>query len=457
MKKTDLLVIGGSAGGILSATTARKAYGNLDITVIRETEKVMVPCGIPYIYGTLHDTNKNVIPDAPLIDAGINLLIDKVTAIDREKKSVTTNNNGAITYKKLIMATGSLPIIPTFLPGHDLDNIFAIRKNKDYLASLLEKVQSTKNVVVIGGGFIGVEFAEQVRKLGKNVTLIELADACLWQAFDKSFTDEIEALLEKDGINVRTSSSVKKFIGSKTIEGVELTSGEVVPADLVILGLGVKPNGVLAKESGLAINEKGAIIVDQYTRTSDPNIFAVGDCAEKKCFFTGKDVPVLLASTAAMEARIAGCNAFQLRLVRANKGTISAFSTKINGRTFAAAGLTEKRAKEEGFTLMTGEFTTKDKHPGSLPDTQNVRIKLIFSKCSGVILGGQISGGDSVGEMINIISLAIQKDITASELNTFQVATHPLISASPIAYPINAASMNALSSNCRHLNEDLEV
>lgn len=457
MKKTDLLVIGGSAGGILSATTARKAYGNLDITVIRETEKVMVPCGIPYIYGTLHDTNKNVIPDAPLIDAGINLLIDKVTAIDREKKSVTTNNNGAITYKKLIMATGSLPIIPTFLPGHDLDNIFAIRKNKDYLASLLEKVQSTKNVVVIGGGFIGVEFAEQVRKLGKNVTLIELADACLWQAFDKSFTDEIEALLEKDGINVRTSSSVKKFIGSKTIEGVELTSGEVVPADLVILGLGVKPNGVLAKESGLAINEKGAIIVDQYTRTSDPNIFAVGDCAEKKCFFTGKDVPVLLASTAAMEARIAGCNAFQLRLVRANKGTISAFSTKINGRTFAAAGLTEKRAKEEGFTLMTGEFTTKDKHPGSLPDTQNVRIKLIFSKCSGVILGGQISGGDSVGEMINIISLAIQKDITASELNTFQVATHPLISASPIAYPINAASMNALSSNCRHLNEDLEI
>lgn len=457
MKKTDLLVIGGSAGGILSATTARKAYGNLDITVIRETEKVMVPCGIPYIYGTLHDTNKNVIPDAPLIDAGINLLIDKVTAIDREKKSVTTNNNGAITYKKLIMATGSLPIIPTFLPGHDLDNIFAIRKNKDYLASLLEKVQSTKNVVVIGGGFIGVEFAEQVRKLGKNVTLIELADACLWQAFDKSFTDEIEALLEKDGVNVRTSSSVKKFIGSKTIEGVELTSGEVVPADLVILGLGVKPNGVLAKESGLAINEKGAIIVDQYTRTSDPNIFAVGDCAEKKCFFTGKDVPVLLASTAAMEARIAGCNAFQLRLVRANKGTISAFSTKINGRTFAAAGLTEKRAKEEGFTLMTGEFTTKDKHPGSLPDTQNVRIKLIFSKCSGVILGGQISGGDSVGEMINIISLAIQKDITASELNTFQVATHPLISASPIAYPINAASMNALSSNCRHLNEDLEI
>ena len=205
------------------------------------------------------------------------------------------------------------------------------------------------------------------------------------------------------------------------------------------------------------MNGKGAIIVDQYTRTSDPNIFAVGDCAEKKCFFTGKDVPVLLASTAAMEAKIAGCNAFHLRLVRANKGTISAFSTKVFGRTYAAAGITEARANQEGFNIMVGEFTTMDRHPGSLPGTQKVNIKLIFSKCSGLILGAQISGGDSIGEMINILSLAIQKGITATELNTFQVATHPLISASPIAYPINAAAMNAIAANCAHLNEGLEI
>ena len=457
MKKTDLLVIGGSAGGILSATTARKAYGDIDITIIRNTEKVMVPCGIPYIYGTLHSTDKNVIPDAGLLDANIHLNIDQVTKIDRETKTVTTESNETYQYKKLVLATGSLPIIPTFIPGHDLENVVPVLKNKDYLNTILEKVQTANDIAVIGGGFIGVEFAEQIRSLGKNVTLIELADACLWQAFDKEFTDEIELSLKESGIRVLTNTKVKAMSGSGKVNAVELDNGEKVSADLVVLGLGVKPNGALAKDAGIELNSRGAIIVDQYTRTSDPDIFAVGDCAEKKCFFTGKDVPVLLASTAAMEAKIAGCNAFHLRLVRANKGTISAFSTKIFGRTYAAAGITESRANQEGFSIMTGEFTTMDRHPGSLPGTQKVNIKLIFSKCSGVILGAQISGGDSVGEMINILSLAIQKGITATELNTFQVATHPLISASPIAYPINAAAMNAIASNCTHLNEGLKI
>lgn len=457
MKKTDLLVIGGSAGGILSATMARKAYGDINITVIRDTDAVMVPCGIPYIYGTLRCTSKNVIPDKMLVDAKIDLVVGTVVKIDKENKVVTTKDNETYSYKKLVIATGSLPIIPTFIPGHELENVFPIYKNQDYLASILEKLDKAVNVAVIGGGFIGVEFAEQISLLGKKVTLVEMADACLWQAFDKSYTDEIENMMKDNNINVLTNTKVKKILGTKSVEAIELENGEKIAADLVVLGLGVRPNGILAKEAGLDVNAKGAIVVDQYTRTSDPDIFAVGDCAEKKCFFTHKDVPVLLASTAAMEAKIAGSNAFQLRLIRANKGTISAFSTKIFGRTFAAAGITEARAKAEGFSVNIGEFTTMDRHPGSLPGTSTVKIKLIFSKCSGVILGAQISGGDTVGEMINIASLAIQKGMTATELNTFQVATHPLLSASPIAYPINAASMNAIAQNCRHLNEGLVI
>ncbi len=457
MKKTDLLVIGGSAGGILSATMARKAYGDIDITVIRDTDAVMVPCGIPYIYGTLRCTDKNVIPDKMLLEAKVNLVVGTVVKIDKENKVVTTKNNDTYTYKKLIIATGSLPIIPTFIPGHDLENVFPIYKNQEYLETLLEQVDKAQNVAVIGGGFIGVEFAEQISLLGKKVTLYEMADACLWQAFDKSYTDDIENMMKEKGINVLTNTKVKKIVGEKKVEAIELENGEKIPTDLVILGLGVRPNSILAKEAGLDVTAKGAIVVDQYTRASDPDIFAVGDCAEKKCFFTNKDVPVLLASTAAMEAKIAGSNAFQLRLIRANKGTISAFSTKIFGKTFAAAGLTEARTRQEGFTINIGEFTTMDKHPGSLPGSQAINIKLIFSKCSGVILGAQISGGDTVAEMINILSLAIQKGLTATELNTFQVATHPLISASPIAYPINAASMNAIAQNCKHLNEGLVI
>lgn len=334
---------------------------------------------------------------------------------------------------------------------------FAVYKNQKYLDDLLGKVDKAENIAVIGGGFIGIEFAEQISMLGKKVTLLEMADACLWQAFDKDFTDDIENMMREKGISVLTNTKVKKILGNDSVEALELENGDKVAADLVILGLGVKPNSKLAEESGISINKNGAIVVDQYTRTSDPNVFAVGDCAEKKCFFTNKDVSVLLASTAAMEAKIAGCNVFQLRLVRANKGTISAFSTQIFGKTFTAAGLTEASAKKEGFAIHTGVFTTMDRHPGSLPGTHQVNIKLIFSKCSGVILGAQISGGDSVGEMINILSLAIQKGLTATELNTFQVATHPLVSASPIAYPINAAAMNAVAQSCNHLNEGLKI
>lgn len=457
MKKTDLLVIGGSAGGILSATTARKAYGDIDITLIRDTPKVMVPCGIPYIYGTLHSTDRNVIPDTGLEEANVNLYVDKVLNIDRENRQVSTENGEVFEYKKLVIATGSLPLIPAFIPGHDLENVFAVLKNKDYLDTILEKLEAVQNVVVIGGGFIGVEFAEQMHMLGKKVTLVEMADACLWQAFDKNFSQDIEGRMKEAGIDVRTSTKVSRILGDKTVSGVEFEGGETVPAEMVILGLGVKPNAELAKKAGIELNSRGAIVVDQYTRTNDPDIFAVGDCAEKKCFFTGKDVPVLLASTAAMEAKIAGCNAFHLRLVRANKGTISAFSTQVFGRTYAAAGITEEKARQEGFSVMVGEFTTMDRHPGSLPGAQKVHIKMIFSKCSGIILGAQIWGGESVAEMINILSLSIQKGITATELNTFQVATHPLVSASPIAYPINAAAMDALSKNCRHLNEDLVI
>lgn len=457
MKKTDLLVIGGSAGGILAATMARKAYGDIDITLIRKTDTVMVPCGIPYIYGTLRDLKKNIIPDSMLHNANINLIIDNALEIDREQKTVTTNDNGTIGYKKLVIATGSLPIIPTFIPGHDLQNVFAVTKDEDHLSIIFEKLETAQNVAVIGGGFIGVEFAEQIKVLGKNVTLIEMADSCLWQAFDKKYTDDLESLLKESGINVMTSTKVSKILGESIVEAVELENGQKIPADMVILGLGVIPNGTLGKECGLEVNDKGAIVVDQYMRTSDPDIFAVGDCAEKRCFFTGRGVPLLLASTAAMEAKIAGSNAFQLRLIRANKGTISTFSTKIHGKTFAAAGLTETRALQEGFCLMSGEFKTMDRHPGTLPDAQEVNIKLIFSRCSGVILGAQISGGDTVAEIINILSLAIQKNTTATELNTFQAATHPLVSPSPIAYPINAAAMNAISTNCSHLNADLVI
>ncbi len=443
MKKVDLLVIGGSAGGILSATTARKIYKDISISVIREQKTVMVPCGIPYIFGTLNDTKKNILPDKALLDNKIELLIDSVTEINKDEKFVKTLSDDKIHYDRLIIATGSLPVISNDT-NNNFDNIFYVYKNEEYLNKFLNKLKDYKDIIIVGGGFIGVEFAEQLQQLGKNVTLIQRGDYCLRRNFDKEFSIEVENLLNENNVTVKTNSKIKEVLGESKAEGVVLENGEKIYADAILYGSGVKPNSILAEKAGLTIKEDGSIMVNEYMKTSDPNIFAVGDCAEKVCFFTRNNVPILLASTAALEAKIAGYNAFKNKLTRTNKGTISAFSTMLYGRAFASAGLTEKQAIADEFDITIGRFSVMDKHPGSLPGTNTLNIKLIFSSYSGVLMGGQVSGGSSVGEMINIISIAIQQGMTAADLNTSQVATHPLLTASPIAYPINVAAMNAI-------------
>lgn len=445
MERADVLVIGGSAGGILTATTSKKVYKDKSVILVRKTDTVMVPCGIPYIYGTLFDPAKNRIPDTMITSVGVNLMINEVTKINKESKTVSLMNGEDIAYDKLVLATGSTPIVPTFIEGYDLRNVFAIVKDEIYLADILERLKTVQDVVVIGGGFIGVEFAEQLQKNGKNVTLVELAERCLWQAFDDEVCEVVEQDMRSNGITIRTGTKVMRIIGHDQVEAVELESGENIKADAVVLGMGMIPNSKLAQEAGILVNGKGEILVDDYMRTSHKDIFAVGDCTEKRCFFTNKKIPVMLASTAAMEAKVAASNLFGLKFLRENKGTISAFSTHIYNKTYAAAGITERRAIEEGFDIVTGRFTTMDKHPGSLPGASKIDLNLIFIKTSGILIGAQIIGGDSVGEMINILSLAIQKSMTANELNTFQVATHPLITASPIAYPINAAALDAMT------------
>ncbi|MGB5823471.1 MAG: FAD/NAD(P)-binding oxidoreductase, partial [Proteocatella sp.] len=221
MKHVNLLVIGGSAGGILSANTARKVYKDKSIMIIRDKKTVMVPCGIPYIYGTLFDTSKNVIPDKVVTDNQIELLIDRVISINKEEKSVITEKNDKIFYDKLVIATGSLPATPNF-PGYDLSNVFEVYKDETYLINILNSVKDVKDMVVIGGGFIGVEFSEQLQKSGKNITLIQRGDKCLRRNFDHEFCDEVEALLKNNGVVIKTNSKVKEFIGNTKVNSIVL-------------------------------------------------------------------------------------------------------------------------------------------------------------------------------------------------------------------------------------------
>jgi len=438
MKKADVVIIGGSAAGPVAAITARRHYKDISILLIRKESRVMVPCGIPYVFGTVGSPDKNTLSDALLSNNGIELMVDEVTAVDRTAKTLTTAGGETVGYEKLILATGSQPVRPP-IPGLDLGNVFPVWKDADYLEEVQRELNKTKDIVIIGGGFIGAEMADECKKIGDvNVTIVEILPHCLLLALDEEFCVLAENKLAERGIKIITENGVRAILGDGKVNSVELQSGDKLKADAVIVGIGAAANTELAKNMGLKIGELRGIWVDEYMRSSDPNIFACGDCAEKLSFFTKKPSGLRLASVATIEARIAGANAFELR--RKHKGVIGVFATAFGDFAVSAAGLTEKAAREAGFDIVIGEASAPDKHPGSMPNANELKIKLIFDKKTGKLIGGELSGGVSTGEMANVIAAAIQNEMTADEVATFQMGTHPALTASPIVYQIvNAA------------------
>jgi len=440
LKKTDVLVVGGSATGLVAAMTAKSNYPDKTITVIRKEEKVMIPCGIPYIFGTVETSSNNILPDEGLIKLGVEILVDEVLSIDTKTKTCKIKNSEDITYDKLILGTGSLPIVPVWLKGTELNNVFTIPKNKNYLDDIQQKLKGLNRIVVIGAGFIGVEVSDELNKAGKEVTLVEILPNVLGATFDDEFTTEAEALLSSRGVKVRTNCGVKEILGKDSVEQVKLNNGEIMDADAVVLSLGYIPNTNLAKDMGLELNEFGFIRADQYRRTSAPDVFAAGDCAEKVDFATGKLSKIMLASTACTEARTAGFNLYELNTFAAFRGTVGIYSTCIGDTAFGVAGLIEKQATKEGFKIITGSFTGINRHPGKISDAHKETVKLIVSKQTGVILGGEVLGGKCAGELTNIIGLAIQNHMTVHDLLMTQIGTQPLLTASPAGYPLIKAA-----------------
>jgi NADPH-dependent 2,4-dienoyl-CoA reductase/sulfur reductase-like enzyme len=439
MRNVDVLVIGGSAAGIPAAITCHRHYPEKNVLIIRKENQVQIPCGIPYIFGTVNSPENNLIPDNAVTNNGIDLIIDETERIDRENKKVYTKNGEIIIYDKLILATGSNPIdIP--IPGIDKENVYKVKKDTPYLKELLNKINNSKDIVILGGGFIGVEFADECKKnRDVNVTIVELLPHCLMLAFEEEFCKEAEETLKERGINLITGEKLEQVLGDNKVTGVRLSNGREIKADLLLVAVGVKPNVTLAKEAGLEI-DNGGIVVNSSMMTSDDNIFACGDCTSKKSFFTDKPSNLKLASIATMEARIAGANLFGKR--RENNGVVGVFSTVVGNKAFGMAGLTKRIAMQFGYQIAIGHAESPNRHPGGMPGMAKMKVKLVFNKKTGQLLGGQARGDHSVGELANTISACIQKKMTADDIATFQLGTHPAVTASPIAYQLaNAAEI----------------
>ena len=284
MKKQnmDVVVIGGSAAGLVAAITAKSNYPDKNVMVIRQEEKVMIPCGIPYIFGTLGSSESNVLPDGGLINAGVNIKVDTVTDINIENHLLETKDGSLITYEKLIIATGSQPYIPSFISGTNLENVFTVPKDKEYLDRFLHKLKGLNKVAVIGAGFIGVELSDELNKIGKDVSIIEFKPHILGAAFDEDTSLIAESLLKDRGVSIFTSKEVVAIKGANKVDSISFSNGETMNVDAVVLAIGYTPNIELAKRAGVSCNKQGSIKVDAYMRTHQKDVFSCGIVPKKE-------------------------------------------------------------------------------------------------------------------------------------------------------------------------------
>ena len=430
-----VIIIGGGACGASCATRLRRLDENCEITILERTNEVSIAnCGLPYYCSDVISDRDKILVSNPErfknmfnIDVKLNC---EVVEINRDEKYVITQNNEKFYYDKLVLAQGANPIRPN-LDGIDNKNIFTVRtladadKIKDYVAK-----NDVKNAVVVGGGFIGVEMAENLAHLGIDTKLVELSDQIL-APVDYEVACFAQNEMRANGVELILSDGVKSFSENE----VELTSGRKIASDILILSIGVRPETTLAQKAGLEVNR--GIKVNDSMQTSDPDIFAGGDSVEVKSFVTGGDVLIPLAGPANRQGRIIADNIFGINSIyKKSQGTSV---LKVFDYTVAAVGYNEKLLKREGIPYWK-ILTFGNSHAGYYPDATSTFYKLLFNK-EGKILGAQAVGQEGVEKRIDVISSVMRNGGNVQDLLDSELCYAPPYSSAKD--PVNILGMCA--------------
>ncbi len=429
------VIIGGGAAGASCAARLKRLNENCEILILEKTNEISIAnCGLPYyVSGVINEREKILVSSVEKFKNWFNIdvkLNTEVVSIDRENKTVLTQNGENISYDKLVLAQGASPIVPNF-EGMDSSKVFSVRnlsdadKIKDYI-----KNNNSKKAVVIGGGFIGVEMAENLCEMGLETTLVELAEQIL-APVDSEVATFAQNTMKENGIELILSDGVKEFRENTII----LNSGKEIAFDIVIMAIGVKPETKLAKDSGLEVQR--GIIVNEFMQTSDSNIYAAGDSVEILDFVTNTNTLIPLAGPANRQGRIIADNICSTKSTyKKSQGTSV---IKVFDLTVASVGNNEKQLKQKQIPYWK-TYTFSRSHAGYYPDSTQILFKLIFDN-SGKILGAQAVGDSGVEKRIDVISSIMRLNGTVQDMLDSELCYAPPYSSAKD--PVNILGMNA--------------
>lgn len=463
MKNENILIVGGVAGGASAAARLRRLNEHARIIIFEKNEYIsFANCGLPYYIGGEITERSALILQTPesfkqTFDVDVRVF-HEVLSIDKENKTIVvkkieTGETYTESYDKLILSPGAEPIKPP-IEGVNSERVFTLRNipDTDQIKNYINK-NNPKNAVVVGGGYIGVEMAENLHRAGVSVTVVEMQDQII-APVDYDMACDIHDYIEREGITLLLKQAVKAINETEEHLIVQLDKGEV-EADMVILAIGVKPESTIAKNAELSVTDRGAIIVNENMQTSDPNIYAVGDAVEITDFVTGQKAVIPLAGPANKQGRIAADNICGIN--SRYGGTQGSAILKIFDMTVATTGINEKTAKKLGLNYDK-VFTYSASHATYYPGALSMAIKTIFEKETGKILGAQVVGFGGVGKRCDVLATAIRFGATANDLTNLELCYAPPYSSAKD--PVNMVGYvieNVLTGQVKHFHwHDIE-